>query len=265
MTPISYKDFAIETAMEAGRTILQARPELQELYWTRKTNFKSQIDDVADQLIRERIRTYFPEHSIMSEEQADFKTGNKLTWVVDPLDGTIPFIRQTSNHFNVSIALVLGKTPILGVIYAPERDELYVAEEGKGSSCNGEPIHVSLEDNVNKSLVGFDVGKQSKTFSRSSASKYHQRLFSANGVLHLVTYGSSTALACLNSCGKLQGYVDIGGEPWDFAAGVLLNKEAGAKVTDITGKDWQLGDDTLVCANPVLHTKLLDLLLNEEE
>ncbi len=83
----------------------------------------------------------FPDHNIYSEEQQNVDRGSEFTWVVDPLDGTIPYTFGISDHFSVSIALVKKNTPILGVIYAPKRNELYVAEKGEGAFCNDFRIH----------------------------------------------------------------------------------------------------------------------------
>ena len=251
-----YKEFAIRVAKEAGKILMDHYGELQKLEYTLRTNFKIKVDDESDSLIRSAIMEEFPDHNILSEEQENRQNDSEYSWVVDPLDGTLPYTFGISDHFGISIALVKGKAPILGVIYAPMRDELYTAELNKGAFLNQSAIRVSLVENINRAMIGVDYGK----LSRGRIVGYQEKLLSDNGITYPVSYGCASVSLGLVASGKLHGYLALKLEPWDIAAGVLINREAGAKVTTIGGKDWELYDESILVANPGLHRKLYEFL-----
>ncbi|MFH1331861.1 MAG: inositol monophosphatase family protein [archaeon] len=253
---MKYKEFAIKVALDAGKLLMDNYGKIQSLEYKLKTNFKIGVDCQSDNLIRKAIVENFPEHNIYSEENNPREKQSEFSWVIDPLDGTLPFTYRISDHFSVAISLVNKKTPILGVIYAPKRGELYVAEKGKGAFCNDLPIKVSSVTDVNKAMVALDYGK----FMRQRIADYHRRLLSDDGVTYPFTYGCASVSLALVAAGKLDGYLALKLEPWDMAAGVILNREVGSKVTTIDGKDWQFGDESILAANPSLHRKLLEVL-----
>jgi len=252
----NYKEFAIWIAKEASKLLMDNYGKLQSLEYKLKTNFKTKVDDQSDALIRKAINKNFPDHNIYSEEQNSKKTYSKFSWVIDPLDGTLPYTFSISDHFGVSIALVKEKNPILGVIYAPKRNELYVAEKGKGAFCNGSSIRVSSIGDINKAMIGIDYGK----VEREEIVDYQKKLLSDEGITYPVSYGCASVSLSLVASGKLHGYLALKLEPWDMAAAVIINREAGGKVTTIENKEWELGDESILTANPKLHTKLFNFL-----
>lgn len=251
-----YKEFAIKTAKEAGKLLVDKHGQIQKLEYKLKTNFRTQVDMESDKLIREAIIKNFPDHNIYSEEEDDRNNSSEFSWVFDPLDGTLPYTFGISDHFGVSIALVKGKTPILGVIYAPKRDELYVAEQGKGAFCNNSRIRASPVEDINKAMIALDYGK----LEREKIIDYLAKLLSDRGVTYPVSYGCASVSLSLVASGKLHGYLSLKLEPWDMAAAVVLNREAGCKVTTIHNKEWELGDESILTANPKLHDKLFKLV-----
>ena len=254
------KKFAIETAQEAGNLLMRNYGRMQSLDWHSRTNFKIEVDDLSDKLIRKRIEDTFPEHNIYSEEQEGIDRNSEFSWVIDPLDGTIPYTYGISDHFSVCIALVKEKEPVLGVIYAPKRNEIYVAEKGAGAFCNADAISVSLEDNINHALVGTDPGRESKQYRRQDFAPTYRRLYSSNGIVALLCSGCASVPLALVASGKLHAYLSNRLEPWDMAAAVPIIREAGGKVTNIKGKEWELGDTTILAANSKLHYSLLDFI-----
>src|SRR3989338_11066298 len=256
----NYLDFAIRTAKEADDYLMSQYGKMQTLEWKSRTNFKTQVDDHNDELIRRRIKETFPDHNIYSEEQDALNRNSEFSWVVDPLDGTIPYTCGITDHFSVCISLVKEKIPILGVIYAPKRKELYHAEKGKGAFCNGKKIYVLDEDNINHTLVALDSGKKTSSFKRASITFYEAKLLSPEGVTCTFSSGCASVPLALTASGKLHAYVALSLEPWDMAAGVIINREAGANVTNIYGKQWSLDDPSIITANLKLHKKLLNML-----
>jgi len=251
----NYKDFTIKVAREAGKFLMDNYGRIQSLDYRNRTDLKTEIDKRNDKLIRDAIRKEFPDHNIYSEEGDDANTNSEFSWVVDPLDGTIPYTFGISDHFSINIALVKGRVPILGVTHAPKRNELYVSEENRGAFCNDSRLQVSSVDNINHAVIGVDYGK----FQRTEILDFHEKLLSKNGVTYPVSYGCASLSLALVASGKLHGYLSLNLEPWDMAAGVLHNREAGGKVTTISGNEWELGDNSVLVANPALHEKLLEL------
>ena len=256
----NYRTFAVKTALKAGDILMRNYGKIQALEWKLKTNFKIQVDDESDALIREEISRKFPAHSIYSEENRDKLGKSDLSWVVDPLDGTIPYTYGFCDHFSVCISLARGKKPIVGVIYAPLRNELYVAEEGNGVHCNNRKIRVSRNNNLNRSIIGFGAGKELPEFKRVDQIKYEKNLLDVNGVTTTINTGCASVPLAFVASGKIHGCFYPNLEPWDMAAGVVINREAGAKVTNLEGKKWTLDDSSILTANPVLHKNLINLL-----
>ena len=254
------KDFAIQTAKEAGKVLIDNYGKIQDKEWNLKTNFTTNVDRLTDKLIRDRIIKYFPKHNILSEEERPINKNSEYTWVLDPLDGTIPYTHEITDHFSVCIALVKDKTPILGAIYAPKRDELYFAEQGKGAFCNEKSIKASLEENVNHVIMGLDDGKETETFQRTLKAHYFELLCSQDGIACPLSSGCASVPLCLVASGKLHAYLALSLEPWDMAAAVIINREAGAKVTNINGKEWNLEDRSILSANPTLHKKIYGMI-----
>src|SRR3989344_709835 len=125
MEKSNYLQFAIETALEAGNEIIMENyGKMQELEWSAKQNFRTEVDTMSDELIRKRIKEKFPNYNIYSEENKDINLGSEYSFVIDPLDGTIPYRYGLTDHFSVCISLIKRKIPIVGVIYAPKRGEL---------------------------------------------------------------------------------------------------------------------------------------------
>ncbi len=257
MTP--FTQFAIETAQAAGRLLLDNHGRMQTLEFKLRTNFKTQVDDLSDQLIRKAIVGRYPDHTIYSEEQTARLQDSEYSWVVDPLDGTVPYTYGISDHFAVSIALLQGREPILGVIFAPLRGELYVAERGRGASCNGRPVRVNRVENLNRALMAADTGK----LEREALIPYEKKLLAADGVVYVMSLCSASVSMAFTAAGRLDGYLAVKQEPWDIAAGALLIREAGGVVTTPEGKPWQFGDDSILAAGPELHPQLLRHLAAE--
>lgn len=254
-----YMRFAITTAREAGNVLMKNYGKMQELEWTAKQHFRTVVDKMSDDMIRRRIKESFPRHNVYSEENESINQNSQYTWIFDPLDGTIPYRYGTTDHFSVCIALASQKNPILGVVFAPKRGELYHAQKGKGAFCNDKRIHVSLEENINHVLMGLDGGKETGSFKRTDIIPYIEKACSPNGITCFLASGCASVPLVLTASGKLHAYTALSLEPWDMAAAAVINRESGARVTNLEGKEWETDDPSIVVANPALHKKLLEL------
>jgi len=249
--------FAIDVAKEAGARLLEVHSEPHDLEFTTRQHFRTEADRESDALIRKRIQEAYPEHGINSEEDKAKETGSLERWVVDPIDGTIGFTTKITDHWSVCISLVRGDQPVLGVTYAPQRKELYVAELWTGAYCNNQRIFVSEED-PNRVLMGMDSGKVTKTFNRKSIAPFIERALEDKGISCPICTGCASVPIALTAKENYHAYMALSLEPWDMAAGVLIAREAGARVTSVDGREWNINEPSILIANPRLHEKLVE-------
>tara|TARA_A100001037_G_scaffold306608_1_gene353275 strand:- start:40845 stop:42509 length:1665 start_codon:yes stop_codon:yes gene_type:complete len=210
----------------------------------------TEADYLSEKIITSLIRLEFPDHDIVSEETVWEDNGARYKWVIDPLDGTGNFIHSNPNY-SISVALLEENEPIIGVIYIPEIDQLYSARRGGDARVNGNKIQTTDRGIFKESMLitGHDPDGEFKS------SLYSQ----VKGVRR---YGS----AAINLAYLAQGSADIVWEwdtsPWDVAAGVLLVKCAGGKVTDKKGEDYKLNfglerPNELIASNGQLHEDII--------
>ncbi len=251
-----YRKFAELLAKKAGDIVMAYHGKVKEVEWTDRTHFRTEIDTKVGELVRREIEQRYPEHNIHSEE-FDYKDAkSSYTWVIDELDGTIPFFRETTDHFSVCISLCENGVPIIGVVNACGRGEMYTAVKGKGAFCNGKQIHVSDETEINHVIMGIDPGK----FKRQAYVPFINRAMAPDGITCFLQSGCASVPLCLVASGKYDAYLATSLNPEDMAAAVCIICEAGGKVTNLKGEEWKLGDASILAASPVLHSKLFAFL-----
>lgn len=227
--------------------------------WQVKTraDFVSAVDLGAEQLITGEIRRDFPSATVVGEELApEGELGTGLVFIVDPLDGTTNFLHQYP-QYAVSIAAAINGVVEAGVVFDVPRDALYVAVRGHGARCNGERLHVSPIAEPERALIGTgfpfkDPGQLAPylpQFARVAAQTSGVRRAGA-AALDLADVAS----------GRLDAFWELMLAPWDMAAGMLLVREAGGRVTDLHGVDVGPGRTGLVASNGTLHSWLLQQL-----
>ena len=259
----THLEFMGTLALRAGVVIMEhfQHGETLAKEWISKTNFSTAADKAVGELLRKAVANEYPEYNVMSEEFPELAKGSRYTWVFDELDGTIPF-RTGMDTFTTCLALCDGTMPIAGVVYAPKRRELYVAGQGLGATMNGMPIYVSFETNVNHVLMGIDSGKATEKDPEARRRKipYLEELLGPNGITCDLNFGCASIPLCFTARGVHQAYMATSLNPEDMAAAVIIICEAGGKVTNLKGEEWQLGDASILAANPVLHQRLFELL-----
>jgi myo-inositol-1(or 4)-monophosphatase len=264
----SFTAVAINTAAKAGEWIRSRLGDFQSL----QTKYSSQdlvteVDKGAETMIRNLIHTHFPSHAILGEEGVEPGPGastkaledvadSEYLWIVDPLDGTTNFVHGLP-YFSVSIALAYQGEVIVGVVYDPNRDELFVAEKGKGAYLRGKRIGVSGEQKLIESLIASGLPAD-----RNGALPVCLRGITALSpkVRNIRVMGSAALHMAYVAAGRVSGFWEIGLNSWDIAAGSLLVQESGGKVTDTLGNPYSLKVRNLVATNGAVHQELLDEL-----
>jgi myo-inositol-1(or 4)-monophosphatase len=239
-------------AREAGALLMEYFDQNIKIEYKGEADLVTAADRKSEALIRERIRSLWPEHDVMGEEEGLRDTGSEYRWYVDPLDGTTNFAHGFP-VFCVSMALEHKGRMIAGVCYDPTRDELFSAELAKGAYLNDQPIHVSKISKLSESLLGTGFPSH-KRHKNPNIHFYHQITLRTHGVRRA---GSAALDLCCVACGRFDGFWEFNLNPWDTAAGVLIVEEAGGRVTDFHGGPFQLNSRETLASNGLLHDALL--------
>jgi myo-inositol-1(or 4)-monophosphatase len=239
-------------AREAGALLMEYFDKHIKIEYKGEADLVTAADRKSEALIRERIRAQWPGHDVLGEEGGLRDTGSEYRWYVDPLDGTTNFAHGFP-VFCVSMALQHKNEMIAGLCYDPTRDELFTAEHGKGANLNGQRIHISKVDKLVESLVGTGFPSH-KRHKNPNIHFYHQITLRSHGVRRA---GSAALDLCSVASGRLDGFWEFNLNPWDTAAGVLIVEEAGGRVTDFSGGQFQLNSRETLASNGLVHDALI--------
>jgi myo-inositol-1(or 4)-monophosphatase len=224
-----------------------------------RANLVTDADLESQREVLGTIRRAFPGDDYKAEEDEVKLTGAEYLWLVDPLDGTTNYAHSYPASC-VSIGVLRRGRPVLGGVYDPSRDELFLAEKGKGTTLNGRRLRVSKPRRIADSLLitGF-------AYDRSKRPDFYLARFKAFLTRsHDVRRSGSAALdMAWIAAGRADGFWEYKLNPWDVAAGWLLVQEAGGKVTDFSGRAWHdpatIGAETLA-TNGRVHSEMLRIL-----
>ncbi|OXM84965.1 inositol monophosphatase family protein [Paenibacillus rigui] len=260
----SFTAVAINTASKAGEWIQSKLGDFNSLHTKYSSHdLVTEVDKGAEKMIRNLILTHFPHHSILGEEGVEpgplasqqaleAMSDAEYLWIVDPLDGTTNFVHGFP-FFSVSIALAHKGEVIVGVIYNPISNELFVAEKGKGAYVKGKRMQVSSEQKLSDSLIATGLPPD----------RNHALPINLNGVQALAPKvrnlriaGSAALHMAYVAAGRLSGFWEIGLNSWDMAAGALLIMESGGTVTDTLGNPYSLGVRNVLASNGAVHEEL---------
>ena len=243
---------AIHLSRQAGSLLLPYFHRRVAVEYKGESDLVTEADRASEKFILERLRAYFPDHAVVAEESGGYAGASGYRWYVDPLDGTTNFAHGFP-VFAVSLGLEKDGEMILGVVYDPTRDELFVAEKGGGARLNYQPLHVSRVSRLEEALVatGFPSKKRHKN---PNIHFYHQLNMRSHGVRRP---GSAALDLAYVAAGRLDCFWEFHLRPWDLAAGKLLVQEAGGCVTDMLGQPHLLQSPSIAASNQLLHTQFI--------
>ncbi|MBX3254511.1 MAG: inositol monophosphatase [Chitinophagaceae bacterium] len=217
-------------------------------------NLVTEVDHASEKVIIDIIQKKFPDHYIMSEESGEIVMDSAYKWIIDPIDGTVNYANGIPLCC-VSIGLEHEGKIIMGAVYNPFLNEMFVAERGQGATLNDKPLRVSDKTDVLTSclVTGFP----------------YTYLDQPNGPLHVFDklirkgvpvrrLGSAAIDLCWVACGRFDGFYEHKLNAWDSAAGFLMVEEAGGKVTDFKGNHYSPYQPHIVATNGKIHDQLLD-------
>lgn len=268
---------AFKAARKAGDMMIRASANLDAVKVDSKAfnDFVSDIDRQSESILLDTLFYSYPTHLVRSEEGGYFrasKTREGVTieqmdaadvpavpeyeWIIDPLDGTTNYLHGHP-QYAISMALLHKGKLQEALVYAPERNDCYMASRGQGALRNDRRIRVSNRIELNRCLIGtgFPVVDQSmmdtylailKDFLAKTAGGRRE--------------GSAALDLCALACGRLDGFFEFNLKPWDIAAGALIVQEAGGIVTDMQGNESWLESGDVVAANPKVLAQMLQII-----
>ena len=256
MAQFEFAGKAEEIAREAGALLRSFYQKGVQAEYKGDVDLVTEADKASEKLVRERLHAVFPTHGVYGEEGTRDALDSEYRWYVDPLDGTTNFAHGFP-AFCVSLGLEhrpKGLKPeedgvlTAGVIYDPLRDEMFMAERGKGAWLNGRQIHVSKVKTLQESLTatGFPSHKR---HLNPNAYFYYQVTLRSHGVRRA---GSAALDLSYVACGRLEGFWEFNLNPWDTSAGVLLVEEAGGTVTHFDGGKFTLDSREVLATNGLI-------------
>jgi myo-inositol-1(or 4)-monophosphatase len=242
-----------QIAREAGARLMSYFEQRVKVEYKGEVDLVTVADRESEKLILGRIRSLWPGHDVVGEEGARIESGSDYRWYVDPLDGTTNFAHGFP-VFCVSLAIEHKGRRLAGVVYDPTRDEMFVAEAGRGAYLNDRRIVVSTIANLAESLVatGFPSHKRHKN---PNIYFYHQITLRTHGVRRA---GSAALDLCSVAAGRFEGFWEFNLNVWDTAAGVLIVEEAGGRVTDFQGGPFQRDSRETLATNGLVHDAMLE-------
>lgn len=253
---------AVTAAFSAASVIQKSSQNIAKIKVTQKgkNDFVTEIDKLAETAIIQSIQKVYPKHNILSEECGLIDNKSDVTWIVDPLDGTTNFMHNNP-QYAISIGVKHEDKLTHGVILDPNRNDLYVAESGKGAFCNNSRIRVSTQAKLEHSLIatGFP------TYNQDNLDQYlailKNMLLKTSGQRRA---GSAALDLAYVARGAVDGFWEFNLKPWDIAAGIVLVKEAGGLVCDFAGEHNMLETGNILASTPKLLSALIKIIQQKE-
>ncbi len=250
-------NIAVRAARSAGEIILRSADKASHLAVDSKgkNDFATEIDRLAEKEIISIIKAAYPEHSILAEESGEH-AGNDFVWIIDPLDGTTNFIHGFP-QYAVSIALKYKDRIEIGVVYDPQRDELFTAKRGGGAMLNNRRLRVTALTSMKGALIGTGFPFKVPQHLDAYLAMFRAITIDSAGIRRA---GSAALDLAYLAAGRLDAFWEIELKEWDMAAGILLVKEAGGVATDFSFKDNYLASGNLIAGSPRMHQLMYQLI-----
>jgi len=247
---------AKSAAIRAGDYALSRKGRIGRISYKGAINLVTDVDKKNEELIVGMIKKKYPSHGILSEEAYSKNTQAEFKWIIDPIDGTTNYSRGLPIYC-VSIALEIDGQAAVGVVYDPERRELFTAVYKKGSYLNGKKIHVSKTSKIRQGFFVTGFAYNIHEDLNDNIENFKSFLKKCLAVRRL---GSAALDLASVACGRFDGFWEMNLNPWDAAAGALIVKEAGGKVTKFDGSEFVCYDKELLSSNTAIHGEMIKIL-----
>jgi myo-inositol-1(or 4)-monophosphatase len=246
---------AVAAAQEAGAILMEHFGRLRPSDIASKgvaRDLVTAADVASERALVARLRAAFPTHAIEAEEETrDARAADEsqeLRWFLDPLDGTINFVHQLP-AFAVSMGLMRGREPLVGVVHAPRLAETFAARRGGGATVNGAPLRVSSCQALEDAILATGFPYRRGQLAHDNLENFRSFFYSVRGIRRM---GSAALDLAFVAAGRFDGFWELHLAPHDVAAGALLVREAGGVVSDADGgEDWLRGGHIVAAPAPM--------------
>jgi myo-inositol-1(or 4)-monophosphatase len=252
-------DFAIDVSREAGRIMMEGLGRDPRVTKKGPRELVTEVDERCERHVIARIKAAFPDHDWFAEEgHRKSERKSPFRWIVDPVDGTTNYAHGLP-LFTISIGIEKEGQIVGGVVYAPYLDEMFFAVKGQGAYLNSRSIrlHVSATEAISEAVLATGFAYVQNQTPNDNLANWCRLTREARGTRRL---GSAALDLAYVAAGRFDGFWEMHLQPYDTAAGALLIREAGGRVTDMFGRDDWLEGRTFVGTNGKLHDVLLSRL-----
>lgn len=252
-------EVAIEAALAAGKIQRDRSDKVGPVRYKGEIDPVTEVDLLCEKTIIDTIKKRFPDHDFLAEESG-LENGNKLSknkWIIDPLDGTVNYAHGYPCYC-VSIGLECDGDVIVGVIYNPSLDELFVAEKGKGATMNSRPITVSSTTSLKQSLLATGFAYDVTKASNDNLQHFGNFIKASQAVRRP---GSAAMDLVYTAMGRFDGFWEMKLHAWDVAAGTLIVREAGGMISRLDGTEASIYDRQILASNGHIHQAMVEVLL----
>ncbi|NTJ43984.1 inositol monophosphatase [Agrobacterium larrymoorei] len=249
----------VQAALKAGKSLSRDFGEVQNLQVSVKgpSDFVSQADLKAEKIVRDELMKARPTYDFLGEEGGEEKgTDGAHRWIVDPLDGTTNFLHGIP-QFAVSIALERNGEIVAGVIFNPATDELYTAERGGGAFLNDRRIRVAARKQLSDCVVGCGVPHLGRGNHGKFLVELRHVMSETAGIRRM---GAAALDLAYVAAGRLDGFWETELSPWDMAAGLVLIREAGGFVSDMSGAQNIFDSKSVIAGNEYIQKALVEVV-----
>jgi myo-inositol-1(or 4)-monophosphatase len=253
---LQWKLFAVDLARKAGSLLKEKFNQKHEIHYKGEINLVTEADKMSEDLIIAAINRNFPDHGILSEESPAIPGAGKLRWIIDPLDGTTNYAHRYP-VFCVSIALENDGEIVLGVVYDPMRDEMFVSVRGEGAYLNDKKLAVSSLKDISRSLLATGFPYDIRESKENNLDYFNAMAINVQAIRRA---GAAALDLAYLAAGRFDGFWELKLKPWDTAAGCLLVTEAGGVIFDIAGGKWNLYSPDLLASNGLIHKQMIKVL-----
>ncbi|MUM78273.1 inositol monophosphatase [Pseudodesulfovibrio sp. F-1] len=244
-------------AVRAGGIVVRGAGQARKVTHKGRIDLVTETDFAVEEMLKDELAALLPGSDFLAEETASSTEPGELTWIIDPVDGTTNFANGLP-FVATSIALWQRDRVVLGVVNLPLLGELFSVREGGGALLNGAPVTVSTEGAMEQALIATGFPYAIEEHLEPILDRLKAVLPRVQGVRRV---GAAALDLAYVACGRYAGFYESALRPWDTAAGWLLVREAGGRVTEYdSGKDYSLGAGTILATNGLVHRELSRLI-----
>lgn len=244
--------------VRSTRELILSHEDAETITVKGRADYVTEVDLKVQSYLRRELGKLAPGYGFLGEEgEHEALDFSRPVWILDPVDGTTNLIHDMQ-HSCVALALWSGRETVFSVVYNPFHNELFSAFKGAGATLNGQQIHVSKTETLERSLIHYGTSPYQRADAKRTFDLARELFVRAEDVRRL---GSAELDLCYVACGRGDAYIERKLRPWDYEAGKLILEEAGGTYTDYEGMYPTVGQDSgCVASNGTLHQELLEVV-----